>query len=258
MLCVERSVEPPKQVIEGVPEFLELVRRAVEGQALVQTGGGDPSGGAGDGPDRSQHPAGNDPAGHQGQHRHDRKSDCRVDQKLVRVGSALCGLDGPYLCQLVYSVCQLALALGQLILGLCELMPDPCQLARHTQYQPGRSLRQLLISLPQLLLSLCQLMRMLDNDGLALRQSLSRRTRKLEMLYGESVWDLRQMRRSVFGRPLKKDVGGGDQRDAGQEEQAAVESGEPKPGGAARQSQPGGWREPGKALVEPCADPHIR
>jgi len=42
------------------------------------------------------------------------------------------------------------------------------------------------------------------------------------------------MRRSVFGRPLKKDVGDGDQRDAGEEEEATVESSEPEPGGAAR------------------------
>ena len=43
-LRLERGVEPPKQVIEGVPEFLELVLRAVEGQALVQAGRGDPVG----------------------------------------------------------------------------------------------------------------------------------------------------------------------------------------------------------------------
>ena len=71
-LRLERSVEPPKQVIEGVPEFLELVLRAVEGQTLVQTGGRDPSGRAGDGPDRSQHPAGNEPAGQDGEYGHDR------------------------------------------------------------------------------------------------------------------------------------------------------------------------------------------
>ena len=41
-LRLERSFEPPKQVIERVPEFLELVLRAVQGQALVQAGGGDP------------------------------------------------------------------------------------------------------------------------------------------------------------------------------------------------------------------------
>ena len=110
-LRLERGVEPPEQVIEGVPEFLELVLRAVEGQALVQAGGGDPSGRAGDGPDRSQHPAGNEPAGQEGEYGHDRQGDSRVDQKLVRVGSALCGLDGPYLCQLMHGVCQLTLVL---------------------------------------------------------------------------------------------------------------------------------------------------
>jgi hypothetical protein len=33
--------------------------------------------------------------------------------------------------------------------------------------------------------------------------------------------------RSVFGRPLKKDVGGADQRDAGEQEKAAIENREP-------------------------------
>ena len=94
-LRLERSVEPPEQVIEGVPEFLELVLRAIEGQALVQAGGGDPSGRAGDGPDRSQHPAGDEPASEEGEYGHDRQRDSRLDQQLVRVGSALCGLTGP-------------------------------------------------------------------------------------------------------------------------------------------------------------------
>ncbi len=96
-LRFEGSVEPLEQVIEGVPEFLELVLRAVERQTLVQAGGGDPAGRAGDGPDRSQHPAGDEPAGQQGEYGHDRQRDSRVDQELVRVGSALCGLDGPCL-----------------------------------------------------------------------------------------------------------------------------------------------------------------
>ena len=121
-LRLERSVEPPEQVIEGVPEFLELVLRAVEGQALVQTGGGDPSGRAGDGPDRSQHPAGNEPAGQEGEYGHDGQSDSRVDQKLVRVGSALCGLDGPCLCHLMHGVRQLMHGLCELMLVLCQLM----------------------------------------------------------------------------------------------------------------------------------------
>ena len=134
-LRLERSFEPPEQVIEGVPEFLELVLRAVEGQALVQAGGGDPPGRAGDGPDRSQHPAGNEPAGKEGEHGHDRQSDSRVDQKLVRVGSALCGLDGPCLGHLVHGLCQLMDSLRQLMLVLCQLMLVLCQL-RHSADAP--------------------------------------------------------------------------------------------------------------------------
>ena len=41
-LRLERSVEPREEVVEGVPELLEFVLRAVEGQALVQAGRGDP------------------------------------------------------------------------------------------------------------------------------------------------------------------------------------------------------------------------
>jgi hypothetical protein len=93
-LRLERGIEPPKQVIEGVPEFPQLVLRAVERQTLVQAGGGDQLCLAGDGQEGSQHPAGNQPAGQQGEHSHDGQGDSRVDQKLVLVGSALCSLDG--------------------------------------------------------------------------------------------------------------------------------------------------------------------
>ena len=41
-LRLEGSVEPAEQVIEGVPELLEFILRAVERQTFVQTGGGDP------------------------------------------------------------------------------------------------------------------------------------------------------------------------------------------------------------------------
>ena len=140
-LRLERSVEPPEQVIEGVPEFLQLVLRAVEGQALVQVGRGDPSGRAGDGPDGSQHPAGNEPAGEEGEHGHDGQRDSRVDEKLVRVGGALCGFGGPYLCQLMHGLCQLIAGLRQLVLVLCQLIPGLCQL---------------MLVLCQLMLDLCQ------------------------------------------------------------------------------------------------------
>ena len=112
----------------------------------------------------------------------------------MRVGSALCRLGGPHLCQLVHGACQLMLAFCQLMLGLCQLMSDSCQLSGHTQHQPRSRLHQLLIGLPQILLSLCQLMRVLDNDRLSCsdgRLGRRKRKRKLEMLDGGSAGDLR-------------------------------------------------------------------
>ena len=82
-LSLERRVESAEQLVEGVPEFLELVLWAIEGEALVQVGRGDPSGLAGDGPDGPQHPAGNEPAGQKGEDGHDGQRDARVDQQLV-------------------------------------------------------------------------------------------------------------------------------------------------------------------------------
>jgi hypothetical protein len=118
----------PKRLIEGVPEFLELVFRPVEGQAFVQAGRGDPPGRAGDGPDGSQHPAGDEPAGQQGEYGHDGQGDPRVDQKLVRVGRALRGLGGPGLGQLMHGLGQLMHGLCQLMLVLRQLMLVPDQL----------------------------------------------------------------------------------------------------------------------------------
>src|ERR1700744_269419 len=119
-------------------------------------------------------------------------------------------------------------------------MLDPCQPSRQIRYQWRPVPFQLLLSLSQLELSLCKLMRMLEKlDGSAQSPSLSRQSRKLETLDGKPVRDLRQVRRFVFGRPLEEDVGDGDQRDAGDEEETAVESGQPQPRGAAWQSQPG-------------------
>ena len=46
-----------------------------------------------------------------------------------------------------------------------------------------------------------------------------------------------------IGRPFEQEVGAGERADAGDEEEAAVERGEPEPGGAAGQAQPGGWCE---------------
>jgi hypothetical protein len=92
----------------------------------------------------------------------------------------------------MHCACHLTLVLCQLLLGLRHLMLDPCELRRQTEYQPRPSLSQLQLSLPQLLLSLYQLGRTLERlDGGAIGQSVSRRTRKLEMLDGGSVRDLR-------------------------------------------------------------------
>ena len=43
-LGLEGGFEPREEAVEGIPEFLELVFRAVEGKAFVQAGGGDPPG----------------------------------------------------------------------------------------------------------------------------------------------------------------------------------------------------------------------
>ena len=138
-LGLEGRFEPVEQVVEGVPEFLELVLRAVEGEALVQAGGGDPSGRARDGPDRSQHPAGDEPAGQQGEHGHDGQGDSRVDQELVRVGSALCGLDGPCLGDLMHGRRQLMLDRCQLMLVAvsADAGPAPASAARNGPESPA-------------------------------------------------------------------------------------------------------------------------
>ena len=103
-LRLEGGLEAGEEVVEGVAELFELVLRPVEGQALVQAGRGDPLGRAGDGPDGAQHPAGDEPAGQEGEDGHDGQSDSRVDQELVRVGRALRGLDGSSLCHLVHGL----------------------------------------------------------------------------------------------------------------------------------------------------------
>src|SRR5580704_7952789 len=126
--------------------------------------------------------------------------------------------------------------LGQLMLVLCQLMLVLGQLLVPRRKRTRRKSRQLILVLGQLTLGLGQLI--LQQVEL-LRQSLYQRGRKLEIADGGSMRDLRYGRRSVFGRTFKKDVGDGGQRGACKEEQATVERGEPDPGGAARQSQPG-------------------
>ena len=66
-LCLEGSLEACEEVVEGVGEFFEFVVGPVEAEAFVQVGGGDPACGAGDRSDGAQHPAGDEPAGEDGE-----------------------------------------------------------------------------------------------------------------------------------------------------------------------------------------------
>ena len=168
-LGLEGRFEPVKQVVEGVAEFFEFVLRAAEGKALVQARGGDPSGGAGDGSDRSQHPAGNEPAGHEGERGHDAQRDSGVDQELMRVGGTLRGLGGPCLGHLMDGLCQLMLDRRQLMLVLRQatlVLRQPRngnrqlkRIARRSQIvcQRLQILCELPLGLSQLILVLCQL-----------------------------------------------------------------------------------------------------
>src|SRR6185437_9157621 len=53
-LRLERGLETREEIVERVPELLELVVGAAEGQPLVQARRRDPPRGAGDRPDRAQ------------------------------------------------------------------------------------------------------------------------------------------------------------------------------------------------------------
>ena len=127
--------------------------------------------------------------------------------------------------QLMDGLGQLMLIPGQLLLVLGQLLV-PCR-----NRTSGNS-RQLVLGQCQLFLGRGQLIL----EGVELRQ----RGRKLELSDSGSARDLRYGRGSVFGRPFEKTIGDGDQCGAGEEEQGAVESGEPDPGGAAGPSQPRG------------------
>ncbi len=153
----------------------------------------------------------------------------------MRVGRALRGLYGPGLGQLMHRLGQLMHGLGQLMLVLRQLMLVPDQLlVLRRKRTPGQSSQPALV-LGQLVLGLYQLL--LDQFELP-RQRRGQRRQRLETLDGDRVRDLGQGRRPVFGRPFKQGVGDRGQRGAGEQEQGAVQSGEPQPSGAARQSQP--------------------
>ena len=106
-LRLEGGVEAPEEVVEGVAELLELVLRAVEGEALVQAGRGDPAGGAGDRSDgRSILPAMSQPA-----RRARTPTTARAIPESTRSwceSEARCAAcAGPRLCHLVHGLCQL-------------------------------------------------------------------------------------------------------------------------------------------------------
>ena len=164
-LGLEGGFEPREETVEGVPEFLELVLRAVEGQAFVQAGRGDPPGRAGDGADGPQHPAGDEPGGQQGERGHDGQRDSGVDQELVRVGRALRGLDGPCLGQLMHGPGQLIDGLGQLMLVPDQLLLGLCQLLVLSGDRAYRQSRNLMLVLCQLVLDLVQLRKGLSQRG---------------------------------------------------------------------------------------------
>ena len=74
-LRLERLVQPLEQVVEGFREVPELVAPPGEPQPAVQVGGGDLPGRRGDGPQRPQEPAGDQPAEPERDHRHDHQAD---------------------------------------------------------------------------------------------------------------------------------------------------------------------------------------
>ena len=89
LLGFEGGLEAGEEVVEGVAQLFELLVGVVEGEPLMQVAGRDPPGGGGDGPDRAQHPAGDEPAEQHGEHGDDGQGDREVDQKVVLVGEAL-------------------------------------------------------------------------------------------------------------------------------------------------------------------------
>ena len=72
-----------------------------------------------------KHPAGHQPAGPEGQHRHYRESDSRVHKKLMRVGGALGGLDGPGLRDLMYGSGELIHRQREPVLVVAPIVAGP-------------------------------------------------------------------------------------------------------------------------------------
>ena len=155
-LRFEGGFEAGEEIVEGIAELLELVLWAVEGEALVQAGRGDPAAACGDGADGPQHPAGDEPAGEEGERGHDRESDSRVDKQLVRVGRALGCLGRSRLSYLALGARQLTHSGYQSVLVAVQLMLVPFQLGSDGEQscdaRAGRKALQPLLILRQLLL----------------------------------------------------------------------------------------------------------
>ena len=95
-LGAEGCLQPGQQRVEGVAEFLELVIGAGEGEALAQAGGGDLAGGRGDGAQRPQHAAGDEPAERRRESTAMRASaTAGPGQKLVQDGGVLAAAPWP-------------------------------------------------------------------------------------------------------------------------------------------------------------------
>jgi hypothetical protein len=82
LLGVEGGIQPGEQPVDGVGQVFQLVVGPGDGEALVQVGLGDLAGGGGDGPQRSQHPAGHQPAQCDGDRQHDRQRDTGQEEQL--------------------------------------------------------------------------------------------------------------------------------------------------------------------------------
>ena len=81
-LGLERGFQAPEEVIEGLPQFGELVVWPVQRKAAVKVGGGDLARGSVHGAERAEEPAGDPPGQSQGDrpgdHGHDRRSDIEM------------------------------------------------------------------------------------------------------------------------------------------------------------------------------------
>ncbi len=74
-LRVERRLQPGEQVVERLPQFGELVVAAAQAEPPAQVAGRDVPGGGGDGAQRAEQPARQQPAEHDRQHRHDQQAE---------------------------------------------------------------------------------------------------------------------------------------------------------------------------------------